>query len=244
MDLRVCSTREEMGAASAAMAAEAIAQSIQRDGRAVVVFASAVSQNEFLDALASSDQLDWSKVTAFHLDEYIGVRADHPASFRRFLHQKLWSRVQPAKFYELAGEAADVEGEILRYSALLEEETPTIGFLGIGENGHLAFNDPPVDFNDPQLVRVVELDEICRMQQVHDGAFGGIGEVPRTAFTMTIPAILRIPLLILNVPGLSKAEAVRNTVQGPLSPHCPASALQRHPHATLFVDKDAAKLLS
>jgi glucosamine-6-phosphate deaminase len=126
---------------------------------------------------------------------------------------------------------------------LLEQEKPSIGFLGIGENGHLAFNDPPADFEDPQLVRVVELDQVCRMQQVHDGAFRHIMDVPRTALTLTIPAMMRIPKLILNVPGSAKAEAVRRTVEGPVTPDCPASILQRHLDATLYVDAESARLL-
>ena len=244
MDLSIHSTREEMGRASAAVGAEAMARTIERDGRVVIVLASAVSQNEFLNALGSDPRIDWSKVVAFHLDEYIGIGSDHPASFRRFQHERMWSRVKPAAFHELTGDARDVHEETARYAELLEQEKPSIGFLGIGENGHLAFNDPPVDFNDPQLVRVVELDEVCRRQQVFDGAFPHIGDVPRTALTLTIPALMRVPKLILNVPGKNKAEAVRRTVEGPVTPDCPASILQRHPDATLFVDRDAASLLA
>jgi glucosamine-6-phosphate deaminase len=156
----------------------------------------------------------------------------------------MWSRVQPAVFHELNGDARDVDEETSRYAELLQQERPSIGFLGIGENGHLAFNDPPVDFNDPQLVRVVQLDEVCRMQQVHDGAFRQLGDVPRTALTLTIPAIMQIPKLIVNVPGSAKADAVRRTVEGPVTPDCPASILQRHPDATLYVDSESARLLS
>jgi glucosamine-6-phosphate deaminase len=217
-----------MGEASALAAADAMLSAIERDGRVAIVLASAVSQDTFLDALASDKRVDWSKVTAFHLDEYIGIGTDHPASFRRFQHDRMWSRVRPAVFHELNGDARDVNEETARYAELLEQERPAIGCLGIGENGHLAFNDPPVDFEDPQLVRVVELDEVCRMQQVHDGAFRHILDVPRTALTLTIPAIMRIPKLIVNVPGAAKAEAVRRTVEGPVTPACPASILQRH----------------
>lgn len=244
MNVRVFSTRVEMGQASAALGAAEIARVIARDGRAVVVFASAVSQSQFLEAIAGTDQVDWSKVTAFHLDEYIGVCADHPASFRRFLNDNLWAKVKPAGFNQLTGEAPDVDAEIRRYSALLEQEKPSIAFLGIGENGHLAFNDPPVDFDDPQLVRAVQLDEVCRAQQVFDGQFPHIMDVPRTAFTMTIPAIMRIPTLILNVPGKNKAEAVKRTLEGPVTPDCPASILQQHPNASLFLDAESASLLT
>jgi glucosamine-6-phosphate deaminase len=243
MELRIHSTRREMGQASAGDAAAAMLAAIEREGRVAIVLASAVSQDTFLDALASDTRIDWSKVTAFHLDEYIGIGATHPASFRRFQHDHMWSRVKPAAFHELNGDARDVNEETARYAGLLEQEKPSIGFLGIGENGHLAFNDPPVRFDDPQLVRVVELDEVCRMQQVHDGAFRHILDVPRTALTLTIPAIMRIPKLIVNVPGSAKAEAVRRTVEGPVTPDCPASILQQHPDATLYVDSDSARLL-
>lgn len=243
MDLRIHDSRTEMGKAAGALAANALVDIIQSEGRVVAVFASAVSQNEFLDALGSDDRIEWSKVTAFHLDEYIGISPEHPASFRRFLRDRLWAKVTPAAFHELKGDAADVNGEVQRYSELLASEKPSIGFLGIGENGHLAFNDPPVDFDDPQAVRIVQLDEVCRMQQVHDGAFAQIDDVPRTALTMTIPAIVRIPKLILNVPGAAKAEAVRRTVEGKVTPDCPASILQRHPDATLFLDRESAQLL-
>ncbi len=244
MDVRIFSTRVEMGQASAALGAAEIARVIERDGRAVVVFASAVSQDQFLDALAQTDRVDWSKVTAFHMDEYIGIGPGHSASFRKFLNDKLWSRVKPAVFHQLTGEAPDIEAEIRRYSALLEQEKPSICFAGIGENGHLAFNDPPVDFNDPQLVRAVQLDDVCRAQQVFDGAFPHIMDVPRTALTMTIPALTRIPTIILNVPGSNKAEAVKRTVEGPVTPDCPASILQQHPNASLFVDVESASLLT
>jgi glucosamine-6-phosphate deaminase len=232
-----------MGEASARAAADAMIAAIGREGRVTIVLASAVSQDTFLEALGSDRRIEWSKVTAFHLDEYIGIGADHPASFRRFQHDHMWSRVKPAVFHELNGDARDVNEETARYAELLLDESPSIAFLGIGENGHLAFNDPPADFDDPQLVRVVELDEVCRMQQVHDGAFPQLSDVPRTALTLTIPAIMRIPKLIVNVPGKAKAEAVRQTVEGPVTPDCPASILQRHPDATLFLDADSAQLL-
>lgn len=233
-----------MGKASARVAADSLLDLIRRDGRAVAVFASAVSQSEFLEALGADPRIDWSKVVAFHMDEYVGIGADHPASFRRFQHERMWSRVKPAAFHEINGDARDIDEECARYADLLEQESPQVCFAGIGENGHLAFNDPPVDFNDPQLVRVVQLDEVCRRQQVHDGQFAGIDDVPRTAITLTVPALTRIPKLILNIPGTNKARAVQRTVEGPVTPECPASVLQRHPDATLLVDEAAASLLS
>ncbi|MBC8165074.1 MAG: glucosamine-6-phosphate deaminase [Bryobacteraceae bacterium] len=243
MNVRVFRSRFEMGHASGEAGAQALAHLIAEHGRTAAVFASAASQIEFLQSLAASDLVDWKKVTAFHLDEYIGMPASHPASFRRFLYDCLWSRVTPAAFYELAGDAEDIHGEIQRYSELLDREKPRIGFLGIGENGHLAFNDPPANFEDQQTVRAVHLDEVCRMQQVHDGAFAEIKDVPLNALTMTIPAIHRIPQLIVNVPGKKKAEAVRRALRDPISRDCPASILQQHGDTTLFLDTDSARLL-
>lgn len=233
-----------MGQASGALAASELQRLIERNGRVTAVFASAVSQNEFLEELASSDRVDWSRVTAFHLDEYVGITAEHPASFRRFLNEKMWSRVKPAAFHQLQAEAQDLDAEIGRYSELFEKEQPQIAFLGIGENGHLAFNDPPVDFEDKQTVRLVQLDEVCRQQQVNDGAFENFEDVPKTALTVTVPAIFRIPRLILNVPGPAKANAVQRTMEGDITPDCPASILQKHNNATLFVDTEAARLLT
>jgi glucosamine-6-phosphate deaminase len=232
-----------MGRASAAFGADAILKAMERDGRVAIVLASAVSQSEFLEALGSDTRIDWSRVIAFHLDEYVGIKPDHPASFRRFQRDRLFARVTPGAFHELGGDAPDLDAEIRRYSKLLDEQRPSIGFLGIGENGHLAFNDPPADFSDPQLVRVVELDQVCRMQQVHDGQFPDLDAVPRTALTLTVPAIMRVPQLILNVPGKAKAQAVRATVEGEITNQCPASILQQHPNATLFLDTDSAGLL-
>ncbi|HYO81640.1 MAG TPA: glucosamine-6-phosphate deaminase [Bryobacteraceae bacterium] len=236
-------SRREMGEASARAAAEALRSAIQREGRVAVIFASAVSQNEFLDALAADKSIDWSRVTAFHMDEYIGIASGHPASFRRFLNERLWSRVTPSVFHELQGDSPDIDTEIERYSDLLDRERPSIVFAGIGENGHLAFNDPPVDFNDSQAVRVVHLDEVCRMQQVHDGAFAHIMDVPPTALTLTVPALMRAQKIVLNVPGRNKAEAVRRTVEGLVTPECPASILQQHANAALYLDTDSACLL-
>lgn len=240
MDIRIFLSRSEMGRASAALGAELLAAAIARDGYVNAVFASAVSQSDFLEALAGDARVDWSRVTALHLDEYVGIPATHPASFRRFLRDHLFSRVTPAAFHELGGDASDLDVEMKRYTDLLEVLRPSVAFLGIGENGHLAFNDPPADFNDNQLVRTVDLDRVCRMQQVHDGQFPSFDDVPSKALTLTIPAIVRIPALVLNVPGAAKAQAVAAAVEGPVTPHCPASILQEHHGATLFLDRDSA----
>jgi glucosamine-6-phosphate deaminase len=242
-EVNVYGAREFAGAAGAAIASRAIADEIARAGRAAVVFASAVSQDPFLAALRDQ-AVDWPRVTAFHMDEYAGMSAGHPASFRRFLRERLFDRVPVAAFHGLDAEASDREAECRRYAALLREARPCLVIMGIGENGHLAFIDPPVcKFDEPRDVRVVDLDDVCRMQQVHDGAFAGIGDVPRQALSLTVPFFLQVPRALVFVNGERKAEAVRAAIEGPIAEACPASALRRHRHATLFLDRDAASLL-
>jgi len=234
-------SRPMMGLAAARAVAEAIRDLLARDGRAAVVFASAPSQTEFLAALGQEPGIDWPKLTAFHLDEYVGIAPDHPASFRRFLVDRLFSHVRVAAFHGLDGQAADLAAECARYSALLRQARPALAVLGIGENGHLAFIDPPVcDFAEPKDVRVVELDEPCRRQQVNDGCFPSLAEVPRTALSLTIPYLLRVSRAVAIVPGPAKRAAVQAALQGPVTTACPASILRRHRDATLFLDEDSA----
>lgn len=237
--------REALGLASAARASSLIRAAIEKDGAAGVVFASAASQNEFLGALVADPSIDWQRVTAFHLDEYAGIQTNHPASFRRFLRERLMDRVPLAAFHELAGDVADLEAEANRYAQLLADHPPVLAALGIGENGHLAFIDPgECDFDDPSDVRIVNLDDICRMQQVHDGAFARVEDVPRRAVSLTIPFFLRTPHVVVSVPGKTKQQAVRYALTGPVQERCPASVLRRHQDATLFLDEDSAALLS
>jgi glucosamine-6-phosphate deaminase len=242
---RVFENRRETGLASAAEASAVLRDAIERQGAACVVLAAAPSQNEFLEALRTDPSIDWRRVTAFHLDEYAGLPAGHPASFRRFLRERLVDRVPIAAFHELAGKANDLEAEADRYARLLADQPPALVALGIGENGHLAFIDPgECDFDDPRGVRVVHLDDDCRLQQVHDGAFARMEDVPHSALSMTIPVFLRAPHLVVTVPGRAKARAVRDALEGPIDPRCPASILRRHGGATLFLDRDSASLLS
>jgi glucosamine-6-phosphate deaminase len=233
--------RPSMGAAAAEAVADAIRDRIARAGRASVIFASAPSQNEFLSALRVAPGVDWRKVTAFHLDEYVGIAADHPASFRRFLVDRLFAHVPVAEFHQLDGQAPDPEAEAARYAALLRAHAPSLAILGIGENGHLAFIDPPAcDFAEPRDARVVSLDEACRAQQVHDGCFARIEDVPRTALSLTVPFLMRVPRAVAIVPGPAKRAAVAAAATGPVTTACPASILRRHPDATLFLDRDSA----
>jgi len=236
--------RGKMGAAAAGAVAERMKETIARQDRVVVVFAAAPSQNEFLATLASLEGMDWDSVVAFHMDEYVGLPADAPQSFGNFLREHLFDLVQPGTIHYLNGQAPDPEEECRRYGALLKAHPVDIVCAGIGENGHLAFNDPPVaDFADPLDVKVVELDETCRMQQVHDGCFPDFDSVPTHALTMTIPALMRARGLYTMVPGPTKAQAVRETLTGPISTDCPATALRRHPNAILYLDGDSAALL-
>jgi glucosamine-6-phosphate deaminase len=239
-EVQIYSHRDEAGAAGAQVAAAVIREEIARKGKAAVVFASAVSQDPFLAALRC-EKLDWSALTAFHMDEYAGMSERHPASFRRFLRERLLDGVPLAAFHGLDAEAPDLEAECDRYAALLRQAHPCLVVMGMGENGHLAFIDPPVcRFDEPRDVRVVDLDDICRMQQVHDGAFASIEDVPKRALSLTVPFFLRVPRAVVFVNGGRKSAAVRAAIEGPIAESCPASALRRHPWATLFLDQAAA----
>lgn len=235
--------RAEMGAAAAEEAAASIQSAIECNRGARVILASAPSQNELLDALTRAS-VDWPRVTLFHMDEYVGLDAAHPASFRSYQQERVLSRIQPRAFHGIRGEAADAQAECARYAALLADAPIDVVCLGIGENGHIAFNDPPVaDFADPELVKVVELDAMCREQQVHDGCFPNLAAVPRHALTLTIPALLGGCELFCVVPGPRKAQAVRDTLLGPVVTSCPASILRQHAGARLYLDADSAARL-
>jgi glucosamine-6-phosphate deaminase len=245
LNVYVYDSRPRMGAAAAALVAGEIRGLIKARGRAVGIFASAPSQNEFLAALVEAPSIDWSRVVAFHLDEYLGMDDRAPQSFRRFLMDRLVSKVALSEFHGLRGDGEDGAAESERYSELLTANPPNFAVLGIGENGHLAFIDPPFcDFDDPKRVKVVELDEVCRAQQVNDGAFAAIDDVPRHALSLTIPTIMARPRLFAIVPGPAKREAIKRTIEGPVATTCPASILRRHPDAHLFIDRESAALLS
>jgi len=245
LNVYVYDRRANMGAAAASVVAQEIRGLIASRGRAVGIFASAPSQNEFLAALVESPGIDWSRVIGFHLDEYLGMDERAPQSFRRFLIDRLVSKVPFGEFNGLRGDAEDGSTETERYSELLAANPPDFAVLGIGENGHLAFIDPPFcDFEDPQRVKVVELDPICRAQQVNDGAFPTIDDVPHHALSLTIPTIMARPRLFAIVPGPAKRQAIKSAIEEPIATICPASILRRHPDAHLFIDRDSASLLS
>jgi glucosamine-6-phosphate deaminase len=236
--------RAAVGAAAADYAARRLRELLAKQERVRVIFAAAASQGEMLDALAVADGIDWSRVTAFHLDEYVGLPLRDERSFGEWLERRIWKRVRPGRIEKIDGGAAagpsgpDAEAE--RYGALLAAGGLDLALIGIGENGHLAFNDPHVaDFDDPLVVKPVEIDATSRRQQVRDGAFPSLDEVPQLALTVTMSAILASRSISVVVPGPHKAAAVAATLLGPIETACPASALRRHPDARLFVDEAA-----
>lgn len=244
LEIRVYPDEAALAVAAAHEAAAVLQGAIRQRGRARVVFACAASQIRFLEALTARTDVDWARVEVFHMDEYLGLTADHPASFRRFLRERLVQKVQPGRVQELRGDAPEPLKEVRRYEALLKEAPVDLCCLGIGENGHLAFNDPGVaDFEDPDLVKLVALDEACRRQQVGEGWFPHLEAVPRFAYTLTLPALCRARRLLAVVPERRKALAIARALTGPIDPACPASILRRHGSATLFLDLESAALM-
>ena len=236
--------REAMGLAAARGVAKEMRVRLGRQEHVSMVFAAAPSQEEFLAALAVRPGLAWRRVIAFHMDEYVGLPADAPQNFGRFLRKRLFDQVELGQVHYLDGGAPDLDEESTRYSALLRRYPPDITCAGVGENGHLAFNDPPVaDFEDDALVKVVRLAERSRQQQVKEECFPSLEEVPKLAITLTIPALFSAPYFSCVVPFESKAEAVRQMLTGPISTDCPASILRQHPNATLYLDPGSASLI-
>jgi glucosamine-6-phosphate deaminase len=244
LQVRVYPDRAALGRAAAAAVAEKLQALLKDRPRVGVVFAAASSQNEFVEELGLAGGIDWNRVTAFHMDEYLGLTRDAPQSLGRWLRERLFDRVRPGEIHYLDGAAADSRAECQRYGELLRRQPPQIVCLGIGENGHLAFNDPHVaDFNDPLRVKVVEIDAVSRMQQVREGHFPAPDRVPRTALTLTIPELLSAPYLSCAVPGPQKATAVRRALRDPLSADCPATALRGHGQVLVYLDDDSARLI-
>ena len=247
--VEVHETRESLGLAAARAAAAYIRDTTVVRGRARVIFACAPSQDDFLAALtnerATGVAVDWSKVTAFHMDEYVGLSAEDPRSFPHDLRTHLLNRINIGTFHPIEADRSDVANVCARYEELLSAEPIDLICLGIGENGHIAFNDPAVaEFDDERLVKEVVLDPLCRQQQVNDGCFASLDQVPNSAISLTIPVFRRARRLSVHVPGARKAEAIRAALEGEIGPECPASILRVHPHATLYIDGDAATRLS
>lgn len=235
--------RPSMGAWVAEQAATELRNAIRSQGYARLVIATGASQFEVLQSLAAREDVDWSVVTGFHLDEYIGISQDHPASFCRYLRERFVSKVPLRQFYYLDGEG-DAAATIATVGAKLTEAPIDVALVGIGENGHLAFNDPPADFETQSPYLIVDLDEKCRAQQVGEGWFAGLDDVPKQAISMSIRQIMSCRTIFCSVPDARKAAAVRDTLEGPISPEVPASILREHPNASLIIDEAASSELS
>lgn len=244
MKVEVHASRMLAGEAAARCAAQAFSDLETAGNGLGVIFATGASQLDTLHALTSMPGLPWRKVHGFHLDEYIGIDDTHPASFRRYLRENLTTRVPLGEFSEIDGTSADLNGMRQEYAEKLRAARPQLCLLGIGENGHLAFNDPAeANFDDPEVIKVVTLDTMCRQQQLAEGWFKSLEEVPEQALTLTIPTLFKVPKLIVSVPGIRKASIVRRALQEPISTNCPATILRTHPDATLYLDPESASEL-
>lgn len=258
LSVEIYQNRKLMGAAAAKAVAGTIIELQSKQRTVRMIFAAAPSQNEFLAELCATPGIDWSRVTAFHMDDYLGLSEDAPQRFSSYLKEHLFNRVRPGEVHYLIGPDSpltkksepdslkkEIEDTCKKYSLLLREQPIDIVCMGIGENGHIAFNDPPVaDFHDPNLVKLVKLDERCRNQQVHDGCFPVIDEVPSYALTLTVPALMTAKWVYCMVPGPTKKEAVQKTLQDSISTQCPATILRRHKAAVLYLDLDSAALIT
>ena len=241
----IYSSKSETGKAAALDAAQLMRDAISRQGQVRIIVPTGNSQLDLITALTADKTLDWKSVEIFHMDEYVGMSSSHPASFARWLETYLTNVVSPGKVHYLRGDAANLEEHFQRYGALLTSEMIDLCFLGFGENGHIAFNDPHVaDFNDPSVVKRVSLDKKCRAQQVGEGHFPNLTAVPEEAITLTCPTLMNARNLICCVPERRKAEALRDALQGPLSVNCPASLVVTHPGATIYLDLESASYLS
>jgi len=245
MEKFIYKTKQEMAAAAAASAAQAINKAIEDKGRANIILATGASQIEMLKNLTEAEAVDWTKVTMFHLDEYIAMKANHPASFRKFLKERFVDKVPGLNAVNFVnGDTVDPRQECRRVGSLIAEHPIDAAMVGIGENGHLAFNDPPADFETEEPYLVVELDEKCRKQQLGEGWFERLQQVPRQAISMSIKQIMKSACLIVTVPDERKAEAVKNALEGKVTPMCPASILQQHGNCKIFLDAESASLLN
>ena len=243
MPIHISPTAIETGQFASRQAAQCLQTAIQDRGLARLILATGASQFDLLANLVQAKDVDWSRVTCFHLDEYIGLPSTHPASFRKYLNERFLSKAPVAAFHFVQGDAPDPQAECQRVGALLQLAPVDLALVGIGENGHLAFNDPPADFevNDPYII--VNLDEACRRQQVGEGWFPDLQAVPSQAISMSIRQIMRSRTILCTVPDQRKAQAVQCSLQGPVSPLCPASILQNHPDCTFFLDEASSSLL-
>jgi glucosamine-6-phosphate deaminase len=243
--VRVYASKRELGAAAAQQAERIIQKAIQQYGHARIIVATGNSQLEVSAELVKRPGIDWSAVEVFHMDEYVGLSEQHPSSFRYWIRERIEETVHPRKVHYLAGDVDDIKAEIERYSKLMMAEPIHLAFVGFGENGHIAFNDPPVaDFHDPAIVKRVILDEPCRRQQSGEGHFPTFDSVPKEALTVTCPGLFRAEAWVSCVPDTRKAQAVKNALEGTISEACPASIVRTHPNASVYLDTASAEFLS
>ena len=243
MNIFKATTKRETSEAAAHAASTKLRKAITERGHASFIVATGASQFDFLDALTADKTIDWDNTTMFHLDEYIGIPETHPASFRKYLRERLVDIVRPGTVHFLNGEADEPQAECERLNRIISQHQIDVAFVGIGENGHLAFNDPPADFETDDPYILVELDEPCRLQQVGEGWFTELDEVPTQAISMSIRQIMKAQTIVCTVPDERKAEAVRNCLHGEITPMHPASILQTHPDCSVFLDTGSASLL-
>ena len=242
--VKIFESRSEMGKAAAREIKEKIAELLKEKNQINMIFAAAPSQNEVLAAIAEDGEIEWNRINAYHMDEYIGLTAEAPQGFGNFLREHIFGKANFLSVNYIDCTAPDAEKEAQRYEKLLRNNPPDIVVMGIGENGHIAFNDPPVaDFQDKRGVKVVKLDDICREQQVHDGCFAKITDVPEYAITLTVPTLVSAPWLFCIVPAKTKAKAVRECLCGEIGEHCPATVLRLQENAILYLDPDSSSLL-
>ena len=244
LPVRVYAQQSDLAADAARLVQIFLAECIQERGEASAILATGNSQIRFLDELLRLGGVDWSKLTLFHMDEYLGIAADHPASFRRYMRERVESRVHPKVFHYIAGESSEPLNECARYADLLQAQEIDLCCLGVGENGHIAFNDPHVaDFEDPWAVKLVNLDLQCRQQQVNEGHFPNVNDMPQYAYTLTIPTLCAVRKIVCIAPEKRKAQAVHDALRNPIRHACPASYLRTQPHGLLLLDNDSAALL-
>ncbi len=243
MQIQVFEDEQQMAQAAASKAAELLKETLNEKGTATFIVATGASQFEFLENLTATPSIEWVKTVMFHLDEYVGLSESHPASFRRYLEEKLINKVHPGTVQLVRGDSLDPEAECRRLNEIISGYVVDAAFVGIGENGHLAFNDPPADFQTENPYIVVELDEACRRQQLGEGWFAGLEDVPKQAISMSIRQIMKSKAIVCTVPDKRKAQAVKDCLEEEISPRHPASILREHPNAFLYLDRDAAFLL-
>ena len=243
MEMHVLENKKKLGEAAAKKAEELLSNAIDRNGSAAFIASTGASQFEFLETLTGSSMIDWQKTAMFHMDEYVGMSESHPASFCRYLKERLIDKVHPGAVYLIRGDA-DPEEECERISDIISRYSIDAAFVGIGENGHLAFNDPPADFETEKPCIVVKLDEKCRRPQFGEGWFKTLEDVPDKAVSLSIKQIMKSKTIICTIPDKRKAEAVKNCIEGEISPLFPASILRKHPQMFMFLDKDSSSLLA